>query len=321
MVPVVPAASAAPGDGDDVAALQRFDETGKTFGYLSSSDFLTFVHNAENGIREKGLFEGRGPIAILLLVLVGGLALNLTPCVLPMIPINLAIIGAGTRAGSRSRGFLLGGTYGAAMALVYGVLGLIVVLTASTFGTINSSLVVQRRHRPAVRRPRAGDVRRHRHRLLAILEQRPVRRVGQRLLRHGIRHGGRRGAARRRLRRARGDSGRAVLERPVRDRHESGARAAVPARRRHGHSLAGGGRGHRRAAQAGRVDGANQAGLRRRDPRRRRPTTATRRTTSCRTAGSMRPRSRRASRRNSSKAGTRRCRKGSRPPSARTSRS
>ena len=28
-------------------------------------------------------------------VLLGGLALNLTPCVLPMIPINLAIIGAG----------------------------------------------------------------------------------------------------------------------------------------------------------------------------------------------------------------------------------
>src|SRR5262245_65739152 len=56
-----------------------------------------------------------------------------------MIPINLAIIGAGVQAGSRSRGFLLGGAYGAAMAFVYGVLGLIVVLTASTFGTINAS--------------------------------------------------------------------------------------------------------------------------------------------------------------------------------------
>ena len=69
----------------------------------------------------------------------GGLALNLTPCVLPMIPINLAIIGAGAQAGSRSRGFLLGSAYGAAMALVYGVLGLIVILTAGTFGTINAS--------------------------------------------------------------------------------------------------------------------------------------------------------------------------------------
>ena len=65
--------------------------------------------------------------------------MNLTPCVLPMIPINLAIIGAGAQAGSRKRGFLLGLTYGGAMAFVYGVLGVIVVLTASTFGTINAS--------------------------------------------------------------------------------------------------------------------------------------------------------------------------------------
>jgi thiol:disulfide interchange protein len=56
-----------------------------------------------------------------------------------MIPINLAIIGAGTRAGSRGRGFLLGGIYGAAMAAVYGVLGLIVILTAGTFGAINAN--------------------------------------------------------------------------------------------------------------------------------------------------------------------------------------
>ena len=90
-------------------------------------------------MKEPGLFEGRGPLAILLLVLLGGLALNLTPCVLPMIPINLAIIGAGARSGSRARGFLLGGAYGGAMALVYGVLGVIVILTAGTFGTINAS--------------------------------------------------------------------------------------------------------------------------------------------------------------------------------------
>jgi cytochrome c biogenesis protein CcdA len=126
-------------EGDEIAALNGFAEQGTTFGYLSSNDFLTFIRNAENGVREKGLLEGRGPLAILLIVLLGGLALNLTPCVLPMIPINLAIIGAGARAGSRQRGFLLGLSYGAAMAVVYGALGLIVVLTASSFGTINAS--------------------------------------------------------------------------------------------------------------------------------------------------------------------------------------
>ena len=110
-----------------------------TGGYLGSGDFLAFIRNAESGVQQKGLFEGRGPLAILLIVLLGGLALNLTPCVLPMIPINLAIIGAGAQAGSRQRGFLLGLTYGVAMALVYGVLGLVVMLTAGTFGTINAS--------------------------------------------------------------------------------------------------------------------------------------------------------------------------------------
>jgi cytochrome c biogenesis protein CcdA len=122
------------------ARLDQFTVQGSpASGYLATSDFLTFIHDAENGVTHGGLFEGRGPLAILLIVFIGGLALNLTPCVLPMIPINLAIIGAGARAGNKQRGFVLGATYGAAMAIAYGVLGLVVILTAGTFGTINSS--------------------------------------------------------------------------------------------------------------------------------------------------------------------------------------
>ena len=121
------------------ASLDDFTLLAKSEGYLGTDKFLAFIHDAENGVTHKGMFEGRGPLAILLIVFLGGLALNLTPCVLPMIPINLAIIGAGGQAGSRSRGFLLGAAYGAAMAVVYGVLGLVVILTAGTFGTINAS--------------------------------------------------------------------------------------------------------------------------------------------------------------------------------------
>jgi thioredoxin:protein disulfide reductase len=134
--PVVPAATITDGG---IAQLKDFTVIATDVGYIGTEDFITFVQNAENGIKKQGLFEGRGPLAILLIVFLGGLALNLTPCVLPMIPINLAIIGAGAKAGSRGRGFLLGGVYGAAMALVYGVLGVIVITTASTFGTINAS--------------------------------------------------------------------------------------------------------------------------------------------------------------------------------------
>jgi len=130
---------------DAIAMLDQFTVMGTAGGYLPTTDFLSFIHDAENGVQQKGLFEGRGPLMILLIVFIGGLALNLTPCVLPMIPINLAIIGAGTQAGfgqgfpSRRRGFILGAAYGSAMAVVYGVLGVIVILTAGSFGTINSS--------------------------------------------------------------------------------------------------------------------------------------------------------------------------------------
>jgi thiol:disulfide interchange protein len=131
---------AKPRTGDTgLARLDSFAVLATTGGYLDRDEFLQFVRNAEAGIKQRGLLDGRGPLAILLIVFLGGLALNLTPCVLPMIPINLAIIGAGTQAGSRGRGFWLGSVYGAAMAVVYGILGLIVILTAGTFGTINSS--------------------------------------------------------------------------------------------------------------------------------------------------------------------------------------
>jgi thioredoxin:protein disulfide reductase len=136
---VIPAAPRTVGTDNGVAELDHFTVLAGPVSYLGSDEFLRFIHNAESGTKERGLFEGRGPLAIVLIVFLGGLALNLTPCVLPMIPINLAIIGAGTQAGSRGRGFLLGSVYGAAMALVYGVLGLVVILTAGTFGTINSS--------------------------------------------------------------------------------------------------------------------------------------------------------------------------------------
>ena len=132
-----PAAGSAGRSGLD--RLDEFRVAGTTGGYLGTEDFLQFIREAESGVAPRGLFEGRGPLAIVLIVLAGGLALNLTPCVLPMIPINLAIIGAGAQAGTRRRGLLLGSAYGGAMAIVYGALGLVVVLTAGTFGTINAS--------------------------------------------------------------------------------------------------------------------------------------------------------------------------------------
>jgi len=136
---VVIAQPAAPTAKQEPAILQGATVAGIAAGYLPTDAFLKFVADAEAGVKQTNALDNRGAASLVALILLGGLALNLTPCVLPMIPINLAIIGAGSRAGSRRRGWLLGGAYGLAMALVYGVIGGIVVVTAGTFGTINSS--------------------------------------------------------------------------------------------------------------------------------------------------------------------------------------
>ncbi len=146
---VQPAAAAAPAASWD-EIVDQMDVKAVGVGYLGTDDFLAFLDQAEGAADEKSgfalfvsdpvAFVGQSGIFFaLIFILLGGLALNLTPCVLPMIPINLAIIGAGAQAGSKRRGFALGAVYGLGIALVYGLLGLAVVLTGSRFGTIQSS--------------------------------------------------------------------------------------------------------------------------------------------------------------------------------------
>ena len=134
------ATPAAAGEGDWRTLLEGFTVAGEA-GYSSSAEFIQFIDDAEKGVQRKNLLEGQGFWGILLAVLVGGFLLNLTPCVLPLIPINLAILGAGARAGSKARGFTLGMSYGLGIALIYGGLGLLVVLgVSSAFGGINATV-------------------------------------------------------------------------------------------------------------------------------------------------------------------------------------
>ncbi|MBN1836213.1 MAG: hypothetical protein JW820_10210, partial [Spirochaetales bacterium] len=136
------------GAGDRVSswkeAASEFHVAAQATGYMTAGDFLSFLEASrrvepERTTLDSGGIAARGVWTSVLLILIGGLALNLTPCVLPMIPINIAIIGAGARAGSKAKGFLLGGIYGLGIALTYGVLGLVVVLTGARFGALNAS--------------------------------------------------------------------------------------------------------------------------------------------------------------------------------------
>lgn len=80
-----------------------------------------------------------GLIAILILFFLGGIGASLTPCVLPMIPITMAVIGA--KGASKARGALLGIVLTQGMALTYTILGVIAARTGSVFGQFAQSPV------------------------------------------------------------------------------------------------------------------------------------------------------------------------------------
>ncbi|MGE5401341.1 MAG: protein-disulfide reductase DsbD [Ignavibacteriales bacterium] len=71
----------------------------------------------------------------LLIVFLGGLALNLTPCVYPLVPITIGYFG-GQSEGKTSKLFFLGALYVLGMALTYSVIGVITALSGSVFGTL-----------------------------------------------------------------------------------------------------------------------------------------------------------------------------------------
>lgn len=80
-------------------------------------------------------FESSGLLLSLILVFIGGLALNLTPCVYPLIPITIGYFG-GQSEGRTGKLFVLGVLYVLGMALTYSVIGVVTALSGSVFGTL-----------------------------------------------------------------------------------------------------------------------------------------------------------------------------------------
>jgi thiol:disulfide interchange protein DsbD len=79
-------------------------------------------------------FEGKGIFLTFLLVFMGGLALNLTPCVYPLIPITISYFGGqaqGKKGSIAAHSFL----YVIGLAVTYSVLGVVAAFTGSLFGS------------------------------------------------------------------------------------------------------------------------------------------------------------------------------------------
>ncbi len=110
-------------------------------GYLPAEKFLGFLTGDESKY-SAFTFAGKGFLMMLLLAILGGIALNLTPCVLPLLPVNLAMIGAGQASGNgKFTRVWHGMAYGAGIMITYGLLGVVSVLMGTTFGGIDSSWI------------------------------------------------------------------------------------------------------------------------------------------------------------------------------------
>ena len=110
-------------------------------GYLPAEKFLGFLTGDESKY-SAFTFAGKGFLMMLLLAILGGIALNLTPCVLPLLPVNLAMIGAGQASGNGKLTRVWHGmAYGAGIMITYGLLGVLSVLMGTTFGGIDSSWI------------------------------------------------------------------------------------------------------------------------------------------------------------------------------------
>ncbi|MBS3731916.1 MAG: thioredoxin family protein [Desulfobacterales bacterium] len=80
-----------------------------------------------------GRIDSAGLLLSLVLVFFGGLALNLTPCVYPIIPVTISYFGAQSEGRTR-RLFLLGLLYVGGMAVTYSAIGVVTALTGAVFG-------------------------------------------------------------------------------------------------------------------------------------------------------------------------------------------
>ncbi|MDZ4712342.1 MAG: protein-disulfide reductase DsbD [bacterium] len=88
------------------------------------------------------LIEEKGWIAAIIFIFLGGLALNLTPCVYPLIPITVSFFGAqGSK--TKSQSILMGICYVLGMSITYSALGVFAALTGSLLGTaLQNPLVI-----------------------------------------------------------------------------------------------------------------------------------------------------------------------------------
>lgn len=103
---------------------------------LGAVSFENVTPAAETGNLIEGLFRDKGVVLALLFIFWSGVALNLTPCVYPMIPITVAYFGGRSAPGSKGRPVFGAVAYFLGIVLTYSLLGTLAGLGGGLFGEV-----------------------------------------------------------------------------------------------------------------------------------------------------------------------------------------
>jgi cytochrome c-type biogenesis protein len=100
---------------------------------------VAFVYPFLAGATPSGALQ-HSPLVAVGLLFGAGVLTSLTPCIYPMIPITVGVMGVAAQpGGSRARTVLLALAYVLGLALLYATVGLIAGLSGSLFGSVGAS--------------------------------------------------------------------------------------------------------------------------------------------------------------------------------------
>ncbi len=104
-------------------------------GFMNVSQFEKFLLGENN----PSFFnlDGKNLLLMIVIAILGGISMNFTPCVLPLFPVNLAMIGTTNKRSSEriARGCI----YGSGIVVAYGFMGIFSLFLGTTFGVIDSN--------------------------------------------------------------------------------------------------------------------------------------------------------------------------------------
>ena len=114
----------------------------KTINYDVAFTVATATLDSPSGGNEFEKALAKGKFWAFLFVFIGGFLTSLTPCVFPMIPITISIIGARSATNKRSRSFALSVSYVLGIGLTYASMGVLAASTGAFFGSALSNIWV-----------------------------------------------------------------------------------------------------------------------------------------------------------------------------------